>query len=137
MPVPARPLCLRRRKEAVSSSSASVALSAGLVDTETARGAITSLLPLPPPPAAAMPSLVAIAQGTEGKGDLLEAAGTFTLDWLNNVNYGAVFALSLFPYLIFLKNIWPEDYPIPKVGGGKKRKRGRESRKERGREGGK
>ncbi|EWM28918.1 Protein of unknown function DUF3593 [Nannochloropsis gaditana] len=69
----------------------------------------------PPPPAAAMPSLVAITQGTEGKGDLLEAAGTFTLDWLNNVNYGAVFALSLFPYLIFLKNIWPEDYPIPKT----------------------
>lgn len=124
MPVPARPLCLRRRKEAVSSSSASVALSAGLVDTETARGAITSLLPLPPPPAAAMPSLVAIAQGTEGKGDLLEAAGTFTLDWLNNVNYGAVFALSLFPYLIFLKNIWPEDYPIPKVEGGEEEKEG-------------
>lgn len=46
---------------------------------------------------------------------MLDAAGTAILDWLKNLNYGNVFAASLFPYLIFLRNIWPKDYPIPKA----------------------
>ena len=42
-------------------------------------------------------------------------AGTAVLKWLKDLNYGNVFALSLFPYLLFLRNIWPQSYPIPKV----------------------
>lgn len=45
----------------------------------------------------------------------LNAAGVAILAWLRDLNYGTVFALSLFPYLIFLRNIWPQDYPIPMV----------------------
>ena len=45
----------------------------------------------------------------------LNAAGVAILAWLKDLNFGAVFALSLFPYLIFLRNIWPKDYPIPTV----------------------
>lgn len=46
----------------------------------------------------------------------MEAVGSAVLKWLADLNYGAVFAASLFPYLLFLRNIWPKDYPIPKVG---------------------
>ena len=45
----------------------------------------------------------------------LNAAGVAILAWLKDLNFGAVFALSLFPYLVFLRNIWPKDYPIPTV----------------------
>lgn len=46
---------------------------------------------------------------------VLDSAGTAILKWLADLNYGNVFAASLFPYLLFLRNIWPKDYPIPKA----------------------
>lgn len=52
---------------------------------------------------------------THSEEDTLESAGSAILKWLTNLNYGNVFAASLFPYLAFLRNIWPKDYPIPKV----------------------
>ena len=50
--------------------------------------------------------------------DLLESAGTASLNFFSTVNYGVIFALSLFPYLAFLRNIWPKDYyGMPVVSG--------------------
>ena len=98
-------------------------LEATFPDTDLVQSTTTSILSLLSSP----PSVLLASQD----GDWLETAGTYTLNWLKDVNYGAVFASSLFPYLWFLKNIWADDYPIPKV----RREGGREGGRDGGREG--